>query len=301
MRNTLEQVPQVPYVLFVEPTNICNMWCVFCPEVGGVNYQKQVGYYKNIELEVWQKLLQELKEWPTKPRVLRLYDVGEPLLNLKLPQMIRQTRSYVDKIEITINGTKLNNWWVSELCDSGLDQLRVSVYGTSMEDYKRQTGRSYKPHLIIDEVSKFKQYTKRPHLIAEFVGGSPEQTNLFINQWTNVVDDLKIKTMHTWGSSLVQFGPAIRKPKLVCPFLFYQLVIKPNGLVTVCCVDWDNQLSIGNIKDNTLLELWNGPGLKKLRELHLGGLRHTIPQCKDCTALESGTPDNLDHLVQVNV
>ncbi len=85
--------------------------------------------------------------------------------------------------------------------------------------------------------------------------------------------------------------------KLVCPFPFYEMFVKADGSVTVCCVDWANELVVGNVNESSLREIWNGPRLAELRAVHLAGRRRDLNACRDCNVLHS-SPDNLDLLLE---
>ena len=93
---------------------------------------------------------------------------------------------------------------------------------------------------------------------------------------------------------MVQLGG--RPEKLVCPFPFYELAVKANGDVTVCCVDWRGDLTVGNIHFESLQDIWAGPRLAELRRVHLEGQRSKLVACRDCNVLNA-CPDNLDSLV----
>ena len=46
--------------------------------------------------------------------------------------------------------------------------------------------------------------------------------------------------------------------KKICPFPFYTLAIHSNLKVSVCCVDWNKKTVAGDLKINTLKEIWTG-------------------------------------------
>ncbi len=62
----------------------------------------------------------------------------------------------------------------------------------------------------------------------------------------------------------------------------------PNGNVYPCCLA-DSDYPLGNLKDNTLEEIWNSPDLKKIRVELLGGKKPEV--CKRCYMQEDmGSP-----------
>ena len=47
------------------------------------------------------------------------------------------------------------------------------------------------------------------------------------------------------------------------------MTINSDGTVSACCSDWNQQLIIGNINENSLKEIWESEKLKILQKLHL--------------------------------
>lgn len=71
-------------------------------------------------------------------------------------------------------------------------------------------------------------------------------------------------------------------PKDFCAAPFTQLFVYPTGDVSVCC---EGVGHLGNIKDTTLDDLWNGPKARKLREEFLSGKPTECArniECKRC-------------------
>ncbi|MEG0178945.1 MAG: SPASM domain-containing protein, partial [Oscillospiraceae bacterium] len=52
--------------------------------------------------------------------------------------------------------------------------------------------------------------------------------------------------------------------------------------VSACCADNDGVMTIGNVKDNSLLELWNGTKLQSYRSILKDNRFNDLPLCKDC-------------------
>ena len=67
-----------------------------------------------------------------------------------------------------------------------------------------------------------------------------------------------------------------------CKTLWHNLVIAWDGRVLPCCFDFDAKSVMGDIRVQTLDEIWNGPAYVKLRQLELQG-RNNTPLCANCT------------------
>jgi radical SAM protein with 4Fe4S-binding SPASM domain len=59
------------------------------------------------------------------------------------------------------------------------------------------------------------------------------------------------------------------------------LVVLQDGRVTVCCVDHDGELAVGDVRKDRLADLWNGPAMQRLRRAHAAGRLPAL--CAGCT------------------
>mgnify|MGYP001592898619 CR=1 FL=1 len=80
----------------------------------------------------------------------------------------------------------------------------------------------------------------------------------------------------------------LRDSPVFCILPWTHLNVAPSGNVFPCCV-FDSARPIGSVRDSTLDELWNAPGLRRLRLDILAG--RESPGCRLCYELErSGFP-----------
>jgi MoaA/NifB/PqqE/SkfB family radical SAM enzyme len=66
-------------------------------------------------------------------------------------------------------------------------------------------------------------------------------------------------------------GSGIKKP--LCHYPFTQMLLQPTGFVSPCC--YLQETTIGNLKNQPLLEIWNGEPLQNLRREFLEGQHST--------------------------
>jgi len=85
------------------------------------------------------------------------------------------------------------------------------------------------------------------------------------------------------GKTMYNIAPAKKGgKKFCCPQLWQRMFIHPDGVVSVCCVDSDRSLNMGNIFKNSVEEIWNGPRYNALRDLHASGRIDEVPICANC-------------------
>ncbi len=77
--------------------------------------------------------------------------------------------------------------------------------------------------------------------------------------------DLVWKRLHTWGN-VIQPQEVRKEVDGYCPAPNEQFVILWDGRVTVCCTDYEGTLTTGNIKEQTIEQIWTGPKWRRMRE-----------------------------------
>jgi len=68
-----------------------------------------------------------------------------------------------------------------------------------------------------------------------------------------------------------------------CGRLWFNPVITWDGKIVPCCFDKDAEYIMGDLKEDSFREIWNGPRYKIFRRSILSG-RHMIEICRNCTS-----------------
>jgi MoaA/NifB/PqqE/SkfB family radical SAM enzyme len=68
----------------------------------------------------------------------------------------------------------------------------------------------------------------------------------------------------------------------VCKFLQREMVLLPDGRVSVCCADLNARGVIGNISDSSLRDVFESEQRASMIDAFLRGRKASIPLCKDC-------------------
>jgi MoaA/NifB/PqqE/SkfB family radical SAM enzyme len=121
----------LPRSLYLETTSRCNSLCETCIlTFGGREGPKDLPYAEFRRI---------LDRFPALERVL-LHGIGEPLLNAELPAMIAHAKGRGAHVLFNSNAITLGERWQAALVDAGLDELRVSLDGSTPETYRRVRG-----------------------------------------------------------------------------------------------------------------------------------------------------------------
>jgi radical SAM protein with 4Fe4S-binding SPASM domain len=128
-----------PVCLYLETTNRCNLLCTTCPRT-----------YAELEPEAdmsWELFTRIVDQVPNIARVV-LHGVGEPMLVKDLPRMIRYLKARGAYVLFNTNGTVLTPKKGRELCDTGLDELRVSLDAANARTFLQVRGKDYFSRIV---------------------------------------------------------------------------------------------------------------------------------------------------------
>ena len=173
-----------------------------------------------------------------------------------------------------------------------LDSIIISMQGTDEKEYKKFRGNNF------NELFKNIEYLKHDRdecndsthitISTTITDETPEQIETFKNKWKLYADDISIG--YTWFKRLENKDSVqeeIKRARLLphyfkCQEVMVKLSIDWDGTVSPCCLDFNQQLSIGNIKKHTLEELWDGEQVKAIRTLLSNKRQDVFDLCKTC-------------------
>jgi MoaA/NifB/PqqE/SkfB family radical SAM enzyme len=127
----VKTLPSLPRSIYIEPTSRCNELCQQCPRTLLSREDD-----RDLTFDQFRRIVDQ---FPVLDRVV-LHGLGEPLLNKELPLMIRYLKERGTYVLFNSNGILLNEKRGQALIDSGLDEYRLSMDGSSREMYAHVRG-----------------------------------------------------------------------------------------------------------------------------------------------------------------
>ncbi|KHK89412.1 radical SAM protein [Novosphingobium malaysiense] len=300
---------ETPFVVFVDPASACNFQCKFCP-TGHRDMIADTGRYQGaIKYDVFTKVVDDLAAFSQPIKVLRMYKDGEPFLNKRLADMVRYAKQadHILYIDTTTNGTLMTPERAGPVIEAGLDRINISVDGMTNEQYKRFTGFDFDFPAFVKNV-KWLYENKGDMEIAIKIPGeliTEDQRKEFFDTFGNYCDRIFVENFAPcWPEFDIEAhtGVKIEKgiyqqdvtPTDTCPYIFYGYSVNADGLVSSCFLDWGRKLVIGDVREQSMKEIWNSDKMNALRLQHLEGRRCENGVCGDCGQLTHCLPDNVD-------
>ena len=316
-RTALETVIPLatPFIVFVDPASACNFRCSFCPTGHHAIPEIANRYNGLMKFDVFTKIVDDLADFDKPIKVLRLYKDGEPFLNKRLADMVRYAKASgrVEYVDTTTNGSLITPGRLGPVLEAGLDKINVSVDGMTEEIYQRVTGVRFDFPRFVENVKWLFANKGSCEVVVKTIGDilTPAQREEFFDVFGDYADRIFVENLAPcWpefdtekhmGVKITQgiYQQAIGETE-VCPYIFYGCSVNADGQVSSCFLDWGRKLIIGDVRQDTMFEIWNSDKMNALRMLHLEGKRRSHPVCGSCGQLSHCLPDNIDaHRVEL--
>ena len=298
LANTLEEWPGA---LLIDITNRCNAKCVWCPNPDLTN----VGA---MDMDVYRKIIDD---YGSRGGVLTFGTFGEPLMDKHMKKRIEYLKCYpkIHKIEILTNGFFLNENIVPTIIENGvgvdisLDELDKQTF----EDVKKMSFDIVRDNIVNFLKANSKATKPVPVNIRIKTMKTVEETleqELFkvitsydcsvvlnsiddniISNWAGKLDkesfikEYEISTNNKTQFTHKRFNQTNIAP---CTQLWKWMVVYWDGSVVLCCADMFSQAIVGDLKSNSIAEVWNGSQMKGHRDQMINRKRFEVAICQDC-------------------
>lgn len=278
-----------PKEIMIEVTNYCNQKCFFC--ANSVSDRKK-GYIKP---ELAKRLISEA--YLLGCRKISFHGMGEPFLCKELSEYVGGAKEIgYEYIYLTSNGTLATADIVEPVLDAGLDSLKFSIHAATSETFKKITNNdSFEK--VYENVKHISDYIKKKNLKCKTIAyfalskmneSEAEQFRVMMEPYFSEVWVMPIHNASGVKPEnekyAVQGNKVISTESLPCFELYNRIIINWEGKAIGCCTDWTGDLVYGDIKENTLEEVWNNERMQELRKRHQS--EETLPAiCKSCMGL----------------
>ncbi len=264
-----------PNKIAIELTSRCNLNCPFCL-VGQQNDLKSTAHselprqFGDISPELMQKIVNDAKQFGIEEILLTFQ--GEPLLHKKSVDFVKMTKDAGLKATIFTNGLLLNPEYSEKLIDAGLDRILFSVDGATQDVYKinRVGGKFEKVYQNMKDMRLLvKKKKSKMKMEWQFIVLKNNEHEIPLAKEMAKKIDVKL-ILKTFAETMPELAPKNHKRTLQpkpCTDPYRQVFAYWDGRIVPCCYDLSGKEVQGNIKDQTLTEIWEGQTFTKFREM----------------------------------
>ena len=291
-----------PVIYNIETTNACNMRCEMCPRTTMMTrpvetldmetYKKivaQIKPFSDSQWQKWESFVEKNYGIPkndmsenhfflyTIPKVIVLHGYGDPLLDKNLPERIRLLTEKNIPSYFSCNPANINIARTRETFENGLGYVKYSIEATGDVRHKEVRGsasdftRSYNNILQVLDLKKKHNYKTTIIITMLNLNKSWQE-----EEWQRLQEAFKGLDVYIYLKSQDQmwYDAAQQQTKSLhwiefCQFPWSSMTIKSNGDATECVEDFNNEIILGNAKQESLYDIWNGEKYHKFRGDHL--------------------------------
>jgi radical SAM protein with 4Fe4S-binding SPASM domain len=278
-----------PRWVHIENTNHCPARCSMCSMD---QMQRPPGM---MDFGLFQKIVDECSQYRQVEQI-HLHGFGEPLLDKRLPEKVRyvkaRSRAFT-YIVTTIN--IMTEDFAREIIAAGLDGMKISLYGDTKQTYEaiHRRLKFEKTLAAMDVFSKVRDEMKAPNpaLRVQFAEGLAPTAELesWARRWGPKLDadrgDVLLKsTMHNWVGAKPSGTRQSLESERYCSWPFHDMQILWDGRVAPCVFDFDGTVVLGNVKHQSVREVWRSQAYEAFRNVWRTRTSYSIPICKACDA-----------------
>ncbi|MCB9913674.1 MAG: radical SAM protein [Planctomycetes bacterium] len=280
----------------LEFASACNLRCKWC----SLDHAKPK---QVMSPELLERVVRELVEDPGfQLDRIELHNGGETLMHPDLGAMLAvlaRHRDALPPVHLLTNAGLLTEEKARLLLDSGaLELVRFSLDGGTRAAFEelRAPARWDKVHANVSRFLELNAQAAAPVRTGVICLVDPAQsleTGWMEPEFQELfgrIDQVNVRWPHNWDGS-VELGiddasyraHAARRANRVCYFLELDLVVLPEGDVTVCCADLNGRGVLGNVRERSLRALVEGRERARMLELFAAGRKDELELCRGCT------------------
>ena len=281
----------LPIRLWVETSTRCNLRCPMCP-----NKDLPADARDTMDLDLFRKIVDEARGTVND---LYLHHRGEPFTNPALFDMIRYAEQAGIRTRFHSNGALLTEEKADRLLDARPSMVSFSVDGFSKEPYE-----AARPGAVFETTvenvlrlarKRAARGQRHPYLVVERIrfrnphpGETPEAIAELRTRFLDAgIDEVIEKEEYDWTTP---DAPDCTQPLVrnCCTFPWYAMVICADGTVTACPQDFWAQMKLGDVRTQSLREVWRGEPYRALRRALRDGVEG-LDLCRKCDRLRRKT------------
>lgn len=268
----------------IETISFCNRDCVFCP----VHWNDRG--HKSMDDGLYSKIVNELGAVKFDG-VAQLFLLSEPMIDVKLPARARELRLACPDVSmyISTNGDVLDKIAQTKGMDAAMERLlsyyeaginvvNVNIYdaGTAqMDRYKRIEAAAIRQLGCRGTEHKYRHHRVNGRFLCV------TDMRFYEREDIKGTDVFYIRNKEERAKLAEQ---AVKVPQQHCMRTQRHIVVLFDGRVPICCAidPTSTELLVGNINEQSLLEVWNSEVFYKYRAFTQSA-RRVLPGCDTCT------------------
>ena len=262
-------VGSLPKIEQIELTNRCPYTCGMCPRT--LEMRRGLG---DMSLELFDSVMSQISG---STEFLALHHFGESLLHKGLPDAIRIAKGHGIKTGLSCNPPSLLPWRASAILEAGIANLVLSLDSLDPKVYKTIRGRAARLDVADNNLRELVRMRAEGGfetvITLQMISMRANQVeaDAFLGYCEEIgVDRGVVIRLERWDfddETVLSIGehtsPGYTAP---CTRPWKSVAVLWDGRIVPCCHDYDGELVLGDLRTETLEEIWNKPQARLFRE-----------------------------------
>lgn len=278
------KIDHYPPYLQIEPSSICNFRCVFCYQTDK-SFSGNKKFMGSMPFELYKKIVDEIEG---KIEFISLASRGEPLICKDIGKMLEYSRGKFLNLKMNTNASLLSEKHCHQLLSGAVNTVVFSADAAEEPLYSklRVNGNLDKVLRNIERFEKIRTTEYKDSKVTTRVSGvlvnEMQNMDKMKSLWGGLVDQISFVKYNPWENVYISPMSDVTTP---CSDLWRRMFVWYDGLVNPCDTDYKSDLQVGNVKTDTIKDLWKSDGYKSLRDSHTGGKRSCVGPCNRCVVI----------------
>jgi len=211
-----------------------------------------------------------------------LHQIGEPLMNKHIIDMINYVASANIRSSISTNCMLLDEEMTDRILNSKLEEIILCVDSLKEKTYQeiRKGGDLYTVLWNIRNFLAEKKHRKSNIYVQiqmiKMQENKDEWETLPKSFQDEAVNNIWMKEYSTFAGHIIK-GESVSPRRFTCSKPFTHLTIQWNGDAVVCCRDYDGEAVMGNVNNQSIKDIWHSDRYNKFRKTF-----RESKFCKEC-------------------
>jgi radical SAM protein with 4Fe4S-binding SPASM domain len=265
----------------IETSTVCNHRCLFCPHATKFKRKKEIMSFK-----MFRFLLDKIKDQAPNITDVTISGFGEAFTDPTIIKKIRYAHQLGYNVHMLTNGSFLKKDEIDILLNLPLVDFRISLHSLNSDTWSFITGGNPKNHQAlldhIDYIIANRSDKTKIIITVDVIDANMDEVGHIIDRYSDTVDLLEIWKPHNWVNTYNYRNGQTIKTSCGRP-LNSPLQVQVDGTVNMCCFDFNGELLLGDLKHQSIEDIFNSKEYLELKKAHLDGTLDCSDYiCKDC-------------------